>query len=295
MRMRRVTRNEPSRSHGWSDSLADPHVLAHERVVGAVDVARAVLEAEQVARRRRRARTRRCCRSRSASTASTTVPIPIRARSRSAWNATIGSSLHAWIAMSPPTYAGSRFVVRQRRQLLQQRGPLAREPEAAVEQLRAVPDRDREVARREAERFTGVGRRRVLVGGRPGHEVTARHRRGRRRPERQHVPEVVAVGRVRVERREREARLRGRGDAALVRAVERNDLGFGVRRRLRGRRVLRRRARVEPHAERGRGGGRAEPAGEEPAPAHAGGVGSVALVLRSCGIDAPRSRPSTTS
>ena len=38
----------------------------------------------------------------------TTVPMPILARFLIAWKATCGSSAHAWTAMSPPVYAGSK-------------------------------------------------------------------------------------------------------------------------------------------------------------------------------------------
>ena len=73
-----------------------------------VEVGGAVLEAHQVARRvlcpRRSAR-----RSRPATHRSDATPCPVRARLRIAWNATCGSSAHAWTQRSPPDSAGSSW------------------------------------------------------------------------------------------------------------------------------------------------------------------------------------------
>ncbi len=62
----------------------------------------------------------------------TMTPRPMRARLRTAWNATCGSSAHAWTQRSPPERSGSSDVAGERRQLHERGRPAPVEPEATA-------------------------------------------------------------------------------------------------------------------------------------------------------------------
>ena len=168
---------------------------------------------------------------------SDTVPKPIRARLRTAWNAdlgVVGAGLHAQVA---PAAGGVEPVAGEVGES-RERGRSARRESESVgavgigEQRRSEPERDRECARVEPERFTGVApagrgrprrpRRRRWRRG-PGSSAAAASVQAAEQPR-----QLVAVVGDHVERGEVQVVLGGGDDAGLVRPVERH--GAAVRR-----------------------------------------------------------------
>ena len=116
---------------------------------------------------------------------------------------------------------GVEVLVRQRRQVGQQRRLLRCQPEAVVEEGRPVADGDGEAAHRRADGLAGVERRVVEVGV-VADQLAPRHPLGRRRSSpsagSRRSPRVVPVEHV--HGREGQPVLGRRDDAGLVLAVE---------------------------------------------------------------------------
>ena len=200
-----------------------PDVLREPVGVLELDVVRAVLEAHQVARRvLRAARRRRAAEAelRPAHHDAATAEARQVAHRVERDLRVVGAGLDAEVA------AALRRVERvlgERRQLLQRGGALALEAEAALlEQRRADAERDREPRRRQPDRLARVVGRRVRVVVGRARRQSGGHQRRRLRPRPQQVGEILARVGDDVERREVQPILSGRGDARLVRPVERD-------------------------------------------------------------------------
>ena len=199
----------------------------HQSRVGAVDVARAVLEAHQVARgllvgavgRGLAEPELRPPHHHGAPAETGEVADHVERHDR-----VVGAGLDAQVAVAALRIEVRRWQVRQ----VGERGrTLAGEPEPLVEQARAEPERDGQVCGRRAVRLAGVGRWRGRIVDVARHRLAGRHRRRRLGPrleQRDQGGPALGDGAVRDEvvGRERQPCRRRRGDAGLVRAVERD-------------------------------------------------------------------------
>ncbi len=143
-----------------------------------------------------------------------------------AWNSTCGSSPHACTQMSPSLRAGSRLSPLERGQVGQGGGPGRRQSEAvdpaAVEQGRSDAEREREVRGRESDGLAGVVGRRERTRSTPPTGLAGGQLLRRRRPVLEELDQVRLRRRGDVEGGEEQPVLDRRGDAGLVRAVERH-------------------------------------------------------------------------
>ena len=146
-----------------------------------------------------------------------------------ACTATCGSLAQACTQMSPPQRAGSIVSLGNFGRSRSGCGPLVGDAEAVLavldEERRAEPDGQRQLRRGQAERLTGVRRRRVRVeadGAVGDGLLAARHPLGHVRPFLQHRHDVVTAVGGDVEGGEVHPVLRRGDDAGLAFAAERH-------------------------------------------------------------------------
>ncbi len=208
----------------------DPHVLVERRGVLRLDVGRAVLEPEHVARRRLGLRRRRG--------AAEPELAPAHRDHPEAHPHQVAHGVHRHLrvvgaGLDDDVATGARrveVVAEEAGQLAQRLGPPVGQPEPVVEQARAVADRHGEVTRREVERLTGVLRHvpRPPADDAAGCRLGAqRHPLGRRGPPGEQVAQRVAVVGDDVERHEVQPVLGRRGDAGLPLTAEGHDAVVG--------------------------------------------------------------------
>ena len=247
MRMRRATRYVPPASHSGCASSGTQTCLASSLVVLELDVVGAVLEAHEVARRvLRAARRRRAAEAElrpahhdAAAADAREVAHGVEGDLR-----VVGAGLDADVAAA---LRRVERVVAERRQLLQRRRALRREAVAASSN--SDGPRPKVIVSRAVCSPTASP---VSCGGAFGSSLigpagsAGGHQRRRGRPGAQQVLDVLARVGHDVEGREVQPVLRGRGDAGLARAVERDRVAGRrrVRRRRSGARRRGRRARA---------------------------------------------------
>ena len=155
----------------------------------------------------------------------TAVPRASRAKLRMTWKATCGSSAQAWTQMSPPLRSGSQRVAGQRAGSAQRGRALAGEPEPVVEQRRPEADGDGQLRRPQAR-----SPRRCRSAA-PAARSPPRRSAGpcvSCAAAAAQVPSMVLTSSTSVDVTSNAANASrscaGRGDAGLVRSVERHDL-----------------------------------------------------------------------
>ena len=154
------------------------------------------------------------------------------ARLRTAWNATWGSSEHAWTTRSPPLRGGVELVAGRRAAVGERVGPVAGEPEPilAVRRTRTVRSRSSRSGSRAPgpapRRCRSVARARLGAGGPTG--PPCGHRRRRRGPRAQQLDQTSASRRVVTSNAANRGDPARRGDARLVRAVEGHGVAAGA-------------------------------------------------------------------